>query len=51
MAQAVGKRGCDHGGETVGAVPCGHANGLFSSSEPLRGDDGEEWEAACFEET
>ncbi|KAI6777313.1 hypothetical protein HG530_001258 [Fusarium avenaceum] len=41
----------EHVGRAVGAVPTSHAHWLFSTSVPLRRDDGEEWETSCFEET
>lgn len=43
------ERGED-GGEAVGAVPGGDAEGLLAPAVPLAGDEGEEGEAAGFEE-
>lgn len=50
MSEAVGQGGGDDGGDTVGAVPRGDAQGLLGAPVPLRGDDGEEREAAGLEE-
>ncbi len=50
MAQPVRQGGGGDGGEAVGAVPGGDAQGLLGAAEPLRGDDAEEGQAAALEE-
>lgn len=50
MSQAERKGRRDDGGDTVGAVPRGHAQGLLGATVPLRGDDGEQRETAGLEE-
>lgn len=50
MPQTIRQGRGDDGGDAVGAVPRGDAQGLLGAAVPLRGDDGEERETAGLEE-
>lgn len=50
MTEAVGKQGGGYGGDTVRAVPHGHAGWLLRPPIPLRRENGEQRETARLEE-